>query len=116
MEGPAYRTKARESLAEGEGLKEGTVARKAQFNLITRNAERKQWYDERDCVTIEIKDEQEQECVTEVRIDDNKDGNYNVIYYPTKSRTLKIFVRVKYCDNKTISYQTCLNFWKGRLG
>ena len=94
LEGPAYRTKARESLAEGEGLKEGTVARKAQFNLITRNAERKQWYDERDRVTIEIKDEHEQECVTEVRIDDNKDGTYNVIYYPTKSRTLKVFVRV----------------------
>ena len=94
LEGPAYRTKARESLAEGEGLKEGTVARKAQFNLITRNAERKQWYDERDSVTVEIKDEQEQECPTEVRIDDNKDGTYNVIYYPRKPRTLKIFVRV----------------------
>ena len=94
LEGPAYRTKARESLAEGKGLKEGTVARKAQFNLITRNAERKQWYDERDRVTVEIKDEQEQECPTEVRIDDNKDGTYNVIYYPRKPRTLKIFVRV----------------------
>ena len=94
LEGPAYRTKARESLAEGEGLKEGTVGRKAQFNLITRNAERKQGYDKRDRVTVEIKDEQEQECVTEVRIDDNKDGTYIVIYYPRKQGTLKIFVRV----------------------
>ena len=85
---------ARESLAEGEGLKEGTVGRKAQFNLITRNAERKQGYDKRDRVTVEIKDEQEQECVTEVRIDDNKDGTYIVIYYPRKQGTLKIFVRV----------------------
>ena len=41
LEGPGYRTKARESLAKVEGLKEGTVGRKAQFNLITRNAERK---------------------------------------------------------------------------
>ena len=94
LEGPAYRTKARESLAEGEGLKEGTVGRKAQFNLITRNAERKQGYDKRDQVMVEIKDEQEQECVTEVRIDDNKDGTYNVMYYPRKQGTLKIFVRV----------------------
>ena len=94
LEGPAYRTKARESLAEGEGLKEGTVGRKAQFNSITRNAERKQGYDKRDRVTVEIKDEQEQECVTEVRIDDNKDGTYNVMYYPRKQGTLKIFVRV----------------------
>ena len=94
LEGLAYRTKARESFAEGEGLKEGTVGRKAQFNLITRNAERKQGYDKRDQVTVEIKDEQEQECVTEVRIDDNKDGTYNVMYYPRKQGTLKIFVRV----------------------
>ena len=61
-----YRTKARETLAEGEGLKEGTVGRKAQFNLITRNAERKQWYDERDRVTVKIKDEKGQNNVTEV--------------------------------------------------
>ena len=94
LEGPGNGTKARLSLAEGEGLKEGAVGRKAQFNLITRNAERKQGYDKQDRVTVEIKDEQEQECVTEVRIDDNKDGTYNVMYYPRKQGTLKIFVRV----------------------
>ena len=75
-----YRTKARETLAEGEGLKEGTVGRKAQFNLITRNAERKQWYDERDRVTVKIKDEKGQNNVTEVQINDNKDGMYNISY------------------------------------
>ena len=90
----ANRTKPIESLAEGEGLKEGTVERKAQFNLITRNAEKKQLYDERNRVTIEIKDEQEQECVTEVRIDDNKDGIYNVSYYPIVQGTIKLLVKV----------------------
>ena len=94
LEGPGNRTKTRLSLAEGEGLKEGAVGRKAQFNLITGNAQRKQGYDKQDLVTVEIKDEQEQECVTEVRIDDNKDGTYIVIYYPRKQGTLKIFVRV----------------------
>ena len=94
LEGPGNGTQARLSLAEGEGLKEGAVGRKAQFNLITRNAQRKQEYDKQDRVTVEIKDEQEQECVTEVRIDDNKDGTYNVMYYPRKQGTLKIFVRV----------------------
>ena len=89
-------TKARESLAEGEGLKEGTVGRKAQFNLITRNAKRKQGYDERDRVTVEIKDEQEQECVTEVRIDDNKDGMYNISYYPRVQGTMKVLVKVNW--------------------
>ena len=89
-----YRTKASKSLAEGEGQKEGTVGRKAQFNLITRNAEGKKVYNEEDLVTVEIKDEQEQECVTEVRIDDNKDGIYNISYFPRVQRTIKLLVKV----------------------
>ena len=88
------RTKPSESLAEGEGLKEVIVARKAQFNLITRNAERRQWYNEEDRVSVEIKDEQEGECVTEVRIDDNKDGIYNIRYFPRVQRTIKLLVKV----------------------
>ena len=89
------RTKPIESLVEGEGLKEGTVARKAQFNLITRNAQRKQAYDERDLVTVEInKDEQGQKCVTEVRIDDKKNGIYNISYYPRVQGTFKLLVKV----------------------
>ena len=88
------RTKPSESLAEGEGLKEGTVARKAQFNLITRNAERKQWYDEGDRVTVEIKDEQERECVTQVKIDDNKNGIYKITYFPIVQGTFKLLVKV----------------------
>ena len=94
LEGPAYRTKARESLAEGEGLEEGTVGRKAQFNLITRNAERKQGYDQGDRVTVEITDEQERECVTEVRIDDSKDGIYNISCFPRVQGTIKLLVKV----------------------
>ena len=89
-----YPTKPRESLAEGEGLKEGTVARKAQFNLITRNAERKQGYDEIDRVTVEIKDEQERECVTQVKIDDNKNGIYKITYFPIVQGTFKLLVKV----------------------
>ena len=86
--------KASESVAEGEGLKEGTVARKAQFNLITRNEERKQWYDEQDRVTIEVKDEKGQECVTEVKVEDMKDGTYNVSFYPRVQGTFKLYVKV----------------------
>ena len=88
------RTKATESLAKGEGLKEGTVGRKTRFNLITRNAERKKVYNEEDRVTVEIKDEEEQECVTELRIDDNKDGIYNISYFPSVQRTIKLLVKV----------------------
>ena len=89
-----YRTKAKESLAEGEGLKEGIVARKAQFNLMTRNAERKQEYDERDRVKVEIKDEQERGCVTQVKIDDNKNGIYKITYFPIVQGTFKLLVKV----------------------
>ena len=85
------RTKAKESLAKGEGLKEGTVRRKAQFNLITRNEERKQCHGAKDRVTVEIT---EPECVTEVRIDDNKDGIYNISYFPRVQRTIKLLVKV----------------------
>ena len=89
-----YRTKSSESVAEGEGLIEGIVARKAQFNLTTRNAERNQWYDERDCVTVEFKDEQGQECVTEVKVKDMKDGTYHVRFYPRVQGTFKLYVKV----------------------
>ena len=89
-----HRTKSSEAVAEGEGLKEGTVGRKARLNLITRNAERKQWYDERDRVTVEIKDEQEQECVTEVKVEDMKDGTYNVSFYPRVQGKFKLYVKV----------------------
>ena len=89
-----HRTKSSESVSEGEGLKEGTVGRKARFNLITRNAERKQWYDQRNRVTIEIKDEQGQECVTEVKVEDMKDGTYNVSFYPRVQGTFKLYVKV----------------------
>ena len=89
-----YRTKSSESVAEGEGLIEGIVARKVQFNLTTRNAERKQWYDQRDRVTVEIKDEQGQECVTEVKVEDMKDGTYNFSFYPRVQGTFKLYVKV----------------------
>ena len=89
-----YRTKSSESVAEGEGLIKGVVARKVQFNLTTRNAERKQWYDQRDGVTVEIKDEQGQECVTEVKVEDMKDGTYNVSFYPRVQGTFKLYVKV----------------------
>ena len=89
-----FRTKASESLAEGEGLKEGIVARKAQFNLTTRNAKRMQGYNKHDHVTVEIKDEKGQECVTEVRINNNKDGTYKITYYPRVRGTFKLLVKV----------------------
>ena len=89
-----YLTKASESVAEGEGLREGTVGRKSQFNLITRNADRKQGYDKQDRVTIQVESEQERECVTEVSINDNKNGMYNITYYPRVQGRFGLLVKV----------------------
>ena len=120
-----YRTNAKESLAEGEGLKEGIAAGKVQFYLITRNAERKQGYDERDRVTVEIKDERERECVTQVKIDDNKNGIYKISYYPRVQGTIRLLVKVNgqhiSCSPFTVilkSFQVkpVLSFAKGGSG
>ena len=43
---------------------------------------------------MEIKDKQAPECVTQVQIDDNKDGTYKVTYYPRVQGTFKLLVKV----------------------
>ena len=87
-------TKANESIAEGKGLREGTVGREAQFNLTTRNANKKQCYDKRDNVTVEMRDEHGEKCVTKVQIDDNKDGIYNISYTSKVQGSCKLSIKV----------------------
>jgi len=89
-----HQTKAGEAIAEGKGLNEGTAGCEAQFNLITRNANKRQCYSKRDRVTIEIRDELGQECVTEVRLDDNKTGSYYISYFPRVQGRCKLSVKV----------------------
>jgi len=87
-------TEASQSVAKGKGLEEGRVGVEAQFVLITRNAEGRQYYHEHDHVTVEIRDEQGRECATEVRINDNKDGSYTISYSPKVQRKCKVAVKV----------------------
>ena len=89
-----FPTKANESIAEGKGLREGTVGREAQFNLTTKNANKKQCYDKRDNVTVEMRDEQGRECVTKVQIGDNKDGTYSISYSPKVQGSCKLSISV----------------------
>ena len=86
--------KPSESIAEGKGLREATVGREAQLNLTTRSANNKQCYDKRDIVTVEMRDEHGQECVTKVQIDDNKDGIYNISYSPKVQGSCKLSIKV----------------------
>ncbi len=87
-------TEASQSVAEGKGLEEGTVEGQAQFFLTTRNAQGRQCYNKHDRLTVEIRDEQGRECVTKVRIDDNKDGSYNISYSLRDQGRYKVTVKV----------------------
>jgi len=87
-------TKASESVVDGNGLNEGTVGREAQFNLITKRANKRQCFNERDRVTVEMRDEQGRECVTKVRVDDNKTGSYHISYFPRVQGRCKLSVKV----------------------
>ena len=85
-------TKAQQSSAEGKGIREATVGLEAQFVLKTRNAKGEQCYEERDCVTVEIKNPQGHDCATKARVQDNKDGSYKISYFVKE--TGKCFVSV----------------------
>ena len=87
-------TKANQSVAEGKGLEEGFLNYKAQFTLTTRDAERRQCYNEDDHATVEIMDEHGRECVTAVQIKDNKDGLYQISYFPRVLGRFKVTVKV----------------------
>ena len=73
-------TEASQSIVEGKGIQEGTAGCETQFFLATKTAEGRQCYNKHDRVTVEIRDEQGRECATEVRINDNKDGNYKISF------------------------------------
>ena len=88
------KTKASQSVAEGKGLEYVIVNCEAQFFLTTRNAEGRQCYNERDNVTVEIRDERGRECATEVQINDNKDGLYQISYSPRDPGRYKVTVKV----------------------
>ena len=87
-------TKANHVICEGKGIEEGMVNREAQFTLTSRNIRGKQCYNERDHVTVEIRDERGRECATEVGINDCGDGLYQIKYTPKDEGRCKVSVKV----------------------
>ena len=87
-------SEASQSVAEGRGLGVGTVGCEAHFVLTTKNAEGEQCYNKHDRVTVEIRDEHGRECATEVRVNDNKEGNYKISYSLKDQGKYKVAVRV----------------------
>ena len=88
------KTKVDQSIAEGKGLTEAIVGIQANFVLTTRNAEGQQCYEKRDRVTAEIKNHQGHDCATEVRVQDKKDGSYNISYFAKESGRCEAVVKV----------------------
>ena len=82
------------STADEKGVNEAFVGLEAEFVLTTRNAEGEQCYDERDCVTVEIRNHQSHDCTTKARVQDNKDGSYKVSYLAKETGQFELSVKV----------------------
>jgi len=88
------KTSAYRSRAAGPGITEVIVGLEAQFVLTTRSAEGEQCYDERDCITVEIRNRQGQDCATTPRVQDNKDGRYEISYFTKEIGKCDVSVKV----------------------
>ena len=87
-------TCAHQSTAEGKGISETRVGLELNFLLTTRNAEGEQCYNQRDCVNVEIKNQQGHDCATEVRLKDEKDGSYKVRYFLKDTGKCQVSVKI----------------------
>ena len=88
------KTKADQSRAEGKGICEATAGLEAQIVVTTRNALREQCYEERDCVTAEVRNRQGHDCATKVQVQDNKDGTYKISYFAKETGTCQASVKL----------------------
>ncbi|KAL9980264.1 hypothetical protein ACROYT_G008824 [Oculina patagonica] len=87
------KTEAQQSSAEGKGISEATVGLETQLVLITRNAKGEQCYEERDSVTVDIRN-QGHDCTTKVRVQDNRDGTYKISYFGKETGKCDVSVKV----------------------
>ena len=87
-------TCADRSSAKGKGINEAIVGLESNFLLTTRNAEGEQCFNERDSVTVEIKNQQGHDCATEVRLKDEKDGSYKVRYFLKDTGKCQVSVKI----------------------
>ena len=88
-------TKASQSVGEGIGLTKACARHEAKFTVTTRDAVGRQCYSGSDCITVDlIRDDQGEGCETVVTVNDNKDGNYEVCYFPKDHGQCKLSVKV----------------------
>ena len=87
-------TCAYQSTAEGKGISEARVGLESNFLLTTRNAEGEQCYNERDFVTVQVKNQEGHDCATEVRLKDERDGSYKVRYFLKDTGKCQVSVKI----------------------
>ncbi|CAH3190690.1 unnamed protein product [Porites evermanni] len=87
-------TKAQQSSADGEGIREAIVGLEAQLIVTTRNNKFQQYYDDYDSVTLEINNRQGDNCAADVQVQDNKDGSYKIKYFAKETGTCSASVKV----------------------
>ena len=88
------KTRPHKSSGEGKGISEATVGLEAQIVVTTRSAQSEQCYEERDCITLEIRNHQGHDCATKVRVQDNKNGTYKISYFAKETGTCQASVKV----------------------
>ena len=88
------RTKAQQCTAEGNGISEAINGLKAEFVVTARNSQQKQFNEEFDNVTVEIRNRQGHDCATKVQVQDNKDGTYKISYFAKETGTCQATVKV----------------------
>ena len=88
-------TKAEQSSADGKGISEAIVGLESQLIVTTRTDQKfQQCYDNNDCVTLEVRNRQGENCATEVQVQDNKDGSYKIKYFAKETGTCSASVKV----------------------
>ena len=88
------KTCTHKSSADGKGITEAVVGIEAQILLTTRNVEGEQHYEERDCVTMQIRNRQGHDCATKARVQDNKNGTFNISYFAKETGKCDASVKV----------------------
>ena len=87
-------TRAQQSSPDGKRISEAIVGLEAQLVVTTRNKKCQQCYDNNDCVTLEIRNRQGDNCAAEVQVQDNKDGTYKIKYFAKETGTCSASVKV----------------------
>ena len=87
-------TRAQQSRADGKGISEAIVGLEAQLVVTTRNKECQQCYDNNDCVTLEVRNREGDNCAAEVQVQDNKDGTHKIKYFAKETGTCSASVKV----------------------